>query len=895
MTQRIRSLILGTLLALPLLALGQRPADKGARADLHGDPLPDGALARLGTARWRLGEGTRVAGFTPDGTGLVVNPNSQRPGPLQILDVTNGKERMHLPGADYTSGQFEFATRGNLMAVSHGTRLDLWEMPAGRLLRQIKVEPYPAVVAVAPDGKTVATGSTSTDKAKPCLVRLWDVASGRLLVSLDSHKTYVYALMFSADGKQLLSASPDQRYALDRNQVEVVPGFVCVWDVATHQRLAQYPNSGHTLVFAPDGRTWAYQGSDNRIRLVETAGGKELARIGVQGSAFAFTPDGKALATAGHSQPLVLWDAATGKEVRRLEGQAAGYPTLGFTPDGKTLACSTQTNWSSTGGTVRFWDVATGKEIRPYPGHPDEVACVAPAPDGKTVASGGNDGSLFLWEADTGKALHRMSGHPGGVSAVAFAPDKRLLASGGKDGQVRLWRVADGKEMRHLEGPGGAVLALTFSADGKSVWACGAKGKLQGWDVAGGAGPGAFDLGQPSLSGATFSADGSLLACIGGEMGGFGGGSSRVQVHRVRTGKKLLTLELEVGNPARAERGFEALHCWAVAFSGDGRLLATGESIQTQGLRVILGNHTIRVWELATGKQVLQVADLPVAPRHMALSPDGRLLAHGHGRGFGFGQGAEEVFFLRDLSAGVTLHQQRKDGGAVICLHSGSALRPIRDHVGRASCVAFAPDGKSLLTGGDGTLTAWAAAPFLPGPLRQPAEVSAKELQALWDQLASGDSTLGYQAIGRLELARGQTVPLLKERLKPEPAADPKRVAALIADLENRTFAVRQKAFNELAGYAEQVEEALLRALPEQRSLEAQRRVQQLLDRLDKVGLSPERLRVLRSLTLLERIGTAEARGVLETMAAGAPTRLTHEARASLRRLEQRAATARHR
>jgi hypothetical protein len=243
------------------------------------------------------------------------------------------------------------------------------------------------------------------------------------------------------------------------------------------------------------------------------------------------------------------------------------------------------------------------------------------------------------------------------------------------------------------------------------------------------------------------------------------------------------------------------------------------------------------------------------------------------------------VVLVRDVSAGETLQQVITNKGEVKCLHSGKELRPVSGHTGQVSCVAFSRDGKTLLTGGgDGNVLAWAVEGFTPGPAPRPADISAADLKTLWEQLAGADAALGYQAIARLERSPDRTIPFLKERLKPAPAADPKRVTQLIADLEAKSFAVRQKAFNELAVYAEQAEGALRKALPEQQSLEGQRRVQQLLDRLDKIGLSPEHLRTLRALTLLERIGTPAARRLLELVAEGAPTRLTREARASLQR-----------
>ncbi|HYT90483.1 MAG TPA: WD40 repeat domain-containing protein, partial [Gemmataceae bacterium] len=821
-------------------------------------------------------------GFTPDGKGLIINPNWQKEGLLQILDVATGKESMRLQGANYGGGECNLVTCGALMAVSYGGRLDLWEMPAGRLLRQIEVDRNGFVVAIAPDGKTVATGGGGFERGNTNPIKLWDIQSGRLLASFDAHATAIHALAFSADGKRLLSASAEARFGLAGGGTEVVPGAVCVWDAATRKQVARYPNATHGVVFAPGGYSWISQGRDNRLHFFETAGGKQIADIPLPGSTFAFSPDGQVLAATGLGQPISLLGAVEGKEVRRLEGKVGnGWPTLFFAPDGKTLACVTRLNWSVPGGTIRLWDVPSGKEIQPYPVHAHEVACVAQTPDGKTVASGGQDGKLFLWEAATGKRLHRLADHVSGVTALAFSPDGRLLTSGGKHGEVCLWRVADGKELLRLKS--GSILSLTFAADGKSIWACSQQGQLQGWDLSGKA-MGAFELPARSVHTAALSPVGELLAYSGGVPDEFTG-SDTVRICRMTSGKELLTLKLHDRRGREEEPGFEALHCWAVAFSPDGRLLATSESIQTQGLRLILSKHTIRVWELATGKEVLRLADLAVPTKRLAFSPDGRLLAHTHGRMRGWGHGSEDAVFVRDLSAGKSLHQVITDKGEVMCLHSGTELYPIQGHTGQVTCVAFAADGKTLLTGGgDGNVLAWAVERFTPGPGPRPAKVSSEELQALWEQLAGSDAALGYQAIGLLARVPDKTIPFLKERLKPAPAADLKRVGQLILDLEAKSFAVRQKAFSELAGYAEQAEDALRKALPEQRSLEGQRRVQQLLDRLDKIALSPEHLRTLRALTLLERIGTPAARQVLGVLAGGAPTRLTREARASLQR-----------
>jgi WD40 repeat protein len=884
-------------LHLPLLALGLLPLLAGAQGgpprvppgpgpaltDPQGDPLPPGALARMGTVRWRLGEAAQAIAFTPDGKGVVVCPAGQRLGPLRILQLPTGKEVALLKEVSYPGG-LRLTARGKLLAVSYHGGFDLWELPAGRLVRRFGTKLGGEIVAPSPDGALVAAAGGFTQETRTYPVRLYEVATGRLLASLDGHRTPVQALTFSADGKRLLSASAEHRIGKAGGGIDIVPGFVRVWDLKARKPLAQYPNASYNLVLSPDGRAWAYLGQDNRLHVVES-GGAEVARIPMEGSsAFAFSPDGKALATTGLGQPVRLWEVATGAERLTLEGRLGkGFPTLLFAPDGQTLACVTQSNWASPGGTVRFWGLPGGKEARPYPGHQSAVACVAQAPDGKTVASGGEDGSLFLWEAATGKALHRLPDHAGGARAVAFSPDGKLLASGGKDGTVRLTRRADGKQVRTFDGPGGGIAAVSFSADGKAVWACGEGGSLQGWDAVGGAGLGQFKLNAGPLFAAAFSADGGLLAHVGG-VPGFEG-SPWIRVCRVPSGKELRALDLTAQRPAKELANFAQVRCWAIALSPDGRLLATSESLQTQGLRLILSDHTIRVWELATGKQVLKVG-VAVPARRLAFSPDGRVLAHGHGQRHGFGEGDQRVLLLRDLSAGESLHLLVTEKGEVTCMPGGARLRPLQGHVDGLSCVAFSSSGKGLLTGGgDGAVLAWSVAPFATGSGGRPAGVSAKELPALWERLAAEDAALGYQAIGRLERIPDSAIPFLKERLKPAPAADPRRVARLVSDLEDRRFAVRQKAFDELARYAEQAEDALRKALAGKPSLEARRRMQQLLDRLDLIAPSPDQLRALRALTLLERLGTPEARRVLEGLAGGAPTRVTREARAALERL----------
>jgi hypothetical protein len=110
-----------------------------------------------------------------------------------------------------------------------------------------------------------------------------------------------------------------------------------------------------------------------------------------------------------------------------------------------------------------------------------------------------------------------------------------------------------------------------------------------------------------------------------------------------------------------------------------------------------------------------------------------------------------------------------------------------------------------------------------------------------------------------------------------------------MADLDDRRFAVRERAVRELKALGEPAVPALRQALRGGPALETRRRAEQLLEGLLRVPITGEALRSLRAVEVLERVGTAEAKGVLERLAGGEPeARLTCEAKASLNRLGRR-------
>jgi hypothetical protein len=262
----------------------------------------------------------------------------------------------------------------------------------------------------------------------------------------------------------------------------------------------------------------------------------------------------------------------------------------------------------------------------------------------------------------------------------------------------------------------------------------------------------------------------------------------------------------------------------------------------------------LRLWDPDSGKELRSFG--PASTLYaIAFAPDGRTV---------LSAGPEGCLVLRETASG----QER-------CRFAGHGS-------GAVYSLAFAPDGRRVISGGaEGTALIWDVTGGQPPGKVQ---LSPAELETLWRDLG-GQGEGAHPAIWTLALAPGQAVPFLRERLRPVPVAEPKRLARLIADLDDDAFVVREQATRELEQLGDAAAEALRQALRRAPSPEVRQRAEALLDRLDGARMAADVLRGLRAVEALEQAGTPEARQLLEALARGAEeARLTREARAALDR-----------
>ena len=315
-------------------------------------------------------------------------------------------------------------------------------------------------ISFSPDGTTLASGSDDGT------VKLWDVATGTNIATLEGHTSSVYSVSFSPDGKTLASGSWDDTIKL--------------WDVATHENIAtlQRPleNWSLPMSFSPDGTTLASGTAGGTVKLWDVATHENIATL--QGPLedwfipVSFSPDSTTLASGAGDGTVKLWDVATHENIATLERHRGEVYSVSFSPDGTTLA--------SASGDVKLWDVATKENIATLQGYGDSVSF---SPDGTTLACTSEDGIIKLWDVETHENIATLQGNgdyrPGGSFSALFSPDgTRLVSWGGFGDEVELWDVATHENIATLHT--GWVSYVAFSPDGTTL----ASGPGELWDVA---------------------------------------------------------------------------------------------------------------------------------------------------------------------------------------------------------------------------------------------------------------------------------------------------------------------------------------------------------------------------------------------------------------------------
>lgn len=811
------------------------------RTDLYGDPLPEDAIARFGTARFRHGYGRTLA-YSPDSKTILTFGGERS---ICTWDVSTGRllQEQQLPPGAYAAENACFSRDGKLLAFQDNSdEITLWDVARRQTRHTLALDMkwQGSALAFSPDGNLLVVSQNNGT------FRAWDTASGETRV-IAKLRWWAFAMSFTADSKTLV-ASVGQK--------------VHFWDLENRTALRQLeiPEHIYQVTVSPDGKTlasWTAHNPDKDKGLefwdaLTGAPAKGMIPPGVKMvHQVHFAPDGKSVYVA-QGDGFFAWDPIAGKKIVTFPGDV--WQRLVFAPDGKSLAAFGG-GMHPRGQMVYVWDRATGK---PHPantkeqGHQHEVESVAFGPDGRMLAAHGSGEPIHLWDVATRRIVGSLPAERVGSHGLAFSPNGRELFVAESKGIV-VFEVSTGREVRRLPltTPGdkawrhllrmelidnAATLLATVQVESDDP---NYRFSVQGWEVVSGKRLGIWPDANRNFdtSHARFSPDGRRLVLDDGS------------VRDVATGREIARLP--------GEKPF-----WRgpIAFSPDGGLLATGigqkhRDADVHGQEMV----AVQVWESAT---LLPVMRLETKEADVVFSADGFHLLGVHTDGLR----------LWDLTSGKAVASR------VSSRQPPEMFAPLF-----ATSFAVAADGHSIATGhADTNVLLW----DLPAPSRYDLHLDTAELEACWKDLAGEDAGRALQAMARLVKSPKETVVMLRERLQAAKAPPADELRRLIADLDSDQFKVREAATKRLIELDDLALAAIRAAVAAKPSLEMQRRLEKILTDYSGLVKTAEGRRQHRAVRVLGMLASTDAREVLALLAKGAQSaRTTQEAQATLQRL----------
>ena len=841
--------------SLALLARAENAPAVTPATDRQGDPLPPGAGARIGSTRLRHGASITSLAYSPD---------------------------------------------GNRLTSTDGHSLAIWESRTGRCLSFRMLPPQITIWSplVSPDGKLLAC------RLENGAFGVQETESGKVRCDLGCKDSKLHNLAFSKDNRWLVAADQE--------------GNVMLWDVPTSKLSRKWKSPGKVAfwfrhAFTPDGKTLVHVPASENPLLWEVQTGKELLSIQATREdhgmicGLAISPDSKLLATLGTYPPrLGIWEMKTGRFLREVNTKDNSLGSIVFSPDGKQVVSTSES------GEICCWEVETAKLTRKLKGAPEANAeRLAFSADGKYLASGGSDNIIHVWDLATGKEMFPATNDLCGQVSARFLADGKTLLSHCTcetqrlaeeiDPRLRFWNlkgyalrkatIVPGNAHQLAISPEANTIALAegthFGSYCRPIPNSGLNSSIRLCDLATGKEQVRVKDLPCQITDLRFSPDGRFLFVYA-----FQAGPNPDDYHRqdvVQVWKRGSATSLEkiadhyasdflasffraadsswIGVPTKS--GWEFYQCeTGKLFRTCPGQLGDVRAATLSGRVLAFANEDKRsaaIVELATGKIICKLEGNPryLSRPCFAISPDGRTVASDLN---------SETIILWDA-------------------FTGKQIGKLEGHRGDICSLCFSPDGRYLVSGSaDTTILIWDYRRRISPPAAETNDLTPERLRELWQDLQASDADRGYRAVAALVLAPTQAVRLLQEKMRPASNARDDHYQSWIKDLDDERFETREKATAELSTVGELAEPVLRRALTKPISLETKARIRNLLEKMPLSLPSSDWLVTVRGLEILERIGTPQARELVEQLSKGlTESAQTREAVRSLERMKQRA------
>jgi len=502
-------------------------------------------------------------------------------------------------------------------------------------------------LAVTPDGKTLVTASGFS--ATGSVLETWNLSTGkRIAVLPTTAKVAVTSVAVSPDGKTLVDGAITYNSFSHTRQ-----GVIEEWDLSTGKLTKTLPTNSQQI------QSIAFSGD-----------GSSLVSLGV--------------AYQANSAIVEVWSMATQNLVSSFISSDEYPNAIALTPDGKTLAIGGYGQGSRDGlAVLELWNVTTGNLISQLSAPGTSIQSVQFSPDGKMLVDAGVSSDVEVRDVSgavtttfqPGATINRIAFHPDGKSVLVFASG--FFTSAGPAGLCQQYSVPKGVLIRVVDPAAYVTLSAAFSPDGKRVvtggfsapFGTGAyNGAVTFWNPLTGAQTETPASSLTSgINSVAISADGTLVVDGGSMLDSMM--TTLVGAAEIRNG---VTGEILKTLPSAARNGAAV----QVAISPDAKTVAIGSSKFDN----TPNSGVLELWNVSTGKLIVSLSTKILYVRGIAFSPDGKTLA-----AIGSSGSAASILELWTVSSR-KLAKTFADASSV-----------------NLTCLAFSPDGKRIVEGGNGT------------------------------------------------------------------------------------------------------------------------------------------------------------------------------------------------
>lgn len=355
-----------------------------------------------------------------------------------------------------------YSPDGSQIAVSQAdSRLRVYASEGGLLWEEI-VSPHPPQNIAYLDARTLIAGQADNQSRRFGL---------SIQQVLPAHQGPVNTLAYSENGQLILSGGVDKTLKL--------------WDLASGKVVANLTGCAEAITYAafsPDQKFVIASSADKHVRIwaIPAAFDPKAAAPQVLSPATAvphatpvqaaiFSPDGNTFASCGDDLQIHLWDRATGLELERFLGHTGVVTRLGFSADGRSLLSGANDN------TSRLWQITTQSVQKAHEGPATAVKFL---PNGESLVTTGEDKQVTQWAVKGLQKLKAFAGATGPVRSVGVSADGQFIAAGCDDKNLRIWKVADGEAVATQATPA-ALTALVWSKSGTKIATGGADNMIR--------------------------------------------------------------------------------------------------------------------------------------------------------------------------------------------------------------------------------------------------------------------------------------------------------------------------------------------------------------------------------------------------------------------------------